>query len=145
MSFDIDAERQKVTHEIFTPPDLSLRLLDLFNDDYFRGNVLEPTCGNGNIVEMIILRKLSIRMTPEEAVSTTFAADLMQDNVQACQERVLAILGDAVTPKIQLIVHDNIVCADYFKWDHEKWSPRTVELPRTTEFDAGSDTSMVDF
>jgi len=75
------------TAEFFTPDYLSNKILDkvevyaplLLNDP--TKNTLEPCCGNGEILLEILKRKHALGMTKEEAIFSTYAFDLMVDNI----------------------------------------------------------------
>lgn len=53
------------------------------------GNVLEPACGNGNFLVEIARRKHAAGMTPDEAASTIFGIDILQDNVVEARSEAL--------------------------------------------------------
>ena len=74
----------------------------------WKGTVLEPACGTGNFLIEILKRKLLIGMTQEEAASTLFGIDIMQDNVDESIERLSEIAPDA-----RSIFEKNIVCGDF--------------------------------
>lgn len=56
-----------------TPNDIVLKMINFIEDDFYKTNVLEPTAGEGAIVIEILNKKLSIGMTPQEAINTTYA------------------------------------------------------------------------
>ena len=74
------------------------------------GNILEPACGNGNFLVEIARRKLAVGMTPDEAASTIFGIDILQDNVVEARARLLEVL-----PGTEEILKRNIVCGDFLK------------------------------
>ena len=61
----------------------------------------------------MLIRKIENGSTFEEALSTTYGVDLMQDNVDLCRERLLC--GQE---HLRHIVEKNIVCADALKYHY---------------------------
>jgi hypothetical protein len=55
----------------------------------------------------VLIRKLENGIDFEQALSTIYGVDLMQDNVELCRERLLCGRDD-----LKHIVEQNIVCAD---------------------------------
>ena len=94
-------------------------MCDLVPD--WRGNVLEPACGNGNFLVEIARRKLAAGMTREETASTIFGIDILMDNVVEARERLLKLL-----PGAEEILTRNIVCGDFLQ-------PETVWFLNDTE------------
>ena len=74
------------------------------------GNVLEPACGNGNFLVEIARRKHAAGMTPDEAASTIFGIDILQDNVVEARARLLEVL-----PGTEEILKRNIVYGGLFE------------------------------
>lgn len=63
---------QKKKGQYFTPDDIVDRMIE-FTDLDWKGNIYEPTAGDGNIVMKILDKKVSLGMTPQEAIDTTYA------------------------------------------------------------------------
>ena len=63
---------QKKKGQYFTPDDIVNRMIEFTDLNWF-GNIYEPTAGDGNIVMKIIDKKVSLGMTPQEAIDTTYA------------------------------------------------------------------------
>ena len=63
---------QKKKGQYFTPDDIVYKMLD-FTDLNWKGNIYEPTAGDGNIVMNIIYKKCFIGMPVQEAIDTTYA------------------------------------------------------------------------
>ena len=63
---------QKQKGQFFTPDDIVEKMINFTNLDWL-GNIYEPTAGNGNIVMKILDKKVSLGMTPQEAIDTTYA------------------------------------------------------------------------
>lgn len=81
--------KQKKTGQYFTPDDIVDRMIN-FTDLDWNGNIYEPTAGNGNIVMKVLDKKVSLGMTPQEAVDTTFANELDTAVYDALTARVKA-------------------------------------------------------
>lgn len=109
MSGQIKSKKRVRDHgEVFTAEREVKAMCDLVPE--WTGNVLEPACGNGNFLVEIARRKLAAGMTPEEAASTIFGIDILQDNVEEARARLLEIL-----PGMEAILERNIVCGDFLK------------------------------
>jgi hypothetical protein len=111
-----DRLRQKETHEIFTPTSLVQTILDgeeqnlpdMFKD--WTKTYMDNSCGDGQFLSEVVIRKMErSHCTLEQALSTTYGVELMEDNVQLCKER---LAGPNPTPEILDILDKNIVCAD---------------------------------
>lgn len=126
------------TQEFFTPRCLVDKMLDKLSEDAFMDfdkTMLEPSAGNGNFVIAFLERRFAYCGTVEDvvkAVSTVYAVELMQDNVDEmkcrmmnlCKEKIDTFGGDDnAISQIAKIINSNIVCADFFKWDFENWRP----------------------
>ena len=108
--------RVKATGEVFTPTNIVQDILDTFPCDVFSDpnkTFLDPTCGDGQFLGEIIIRKIENGSTFEQALSTVFGVDLMEDNVELCRERLLCGHED-----LRHIVEQNIVCADGLRYHY---------------------------
>lgn len=115
---NISRERQKQTSEHFTPENIIQEMLSLVDKTNWNNEnitFLDPCCGDGNILELILLKKLENGHNPTQALSTIYGIELMQDNVKHCKKRLLEIVGN--TPEHNKIVKTNIICADVLKYD----------------------------
>jgi type I restriction-modification system DNA methylase subunit len=113
---DRDKSRTRATGEVFTPTPLVQEILDKLPQELFTNpekTFLDPTCGDGQFLSEVIIRKMENGSTLEQALSTTYGVDLMQDNVDLCRERLLC--GHE---EFRSIVEKNIVCADGLKYDY---------------------------
>ncbi len=119
-------ERVKQLGEVFTPTELVLEMIEQLPDEMFEDGrtFLDPTCGNGQFLAAlaIIKRELGHR----KVLSSIYGADIMQDNVDECNERLIDICGHT---KANIdTVNRNIVCADGLKYDYSfNGSNRTEE------------------
>lgn len=117
-----DKLRIKQTAEVFTPTPLVQEMLDkleeqdrtLFSDP--TKTFLDNSCGDGQFLSEVIIRKMERSgCTLEQALSTTYGVDLMEDNVIECRKR---LAGPNPTPEILEIVTKNIVCHDALTYDY---------------------------
>ena len=109
-------ERVKQLGEVFTPTELVLEMIEQLPDEMFEDGrtFLDPTVGNGQFLAALAIIKRELGH--KEVLSTLYGADIMQDNVDECKERLLDICGH--TKKNIEIVDNNIVCADGLKYDY---------------------------
>lgn len=120
---DRDKLRVKSTGEVFTPTRTVKRLLSKMekkNKDIFKNKdktFLDKSCGDGQWLGEVLIRKLENSIDFETALSTIYGVDLMPDNVDLCRERLLCGRED-----LRHIVEQNIVCADglryHFRFDN---------------------------
>ncbi len=119
---DRDKHRVKQTAEIFTPTPLVQEMLDkleendptLFSDP--TKTFLDNSCGDGQFLSEVVIRKMEKSGCDlEQALSTTYGVDLMEDNVIECRRR---LSGPEPTDKILEIVNKNIVCHDALTYDY---------------------------
>ena len=110
------AQRIKKLGEVFTPTELVLEILDQLPDAVWQPGktYLDPTCGNGQFLATVLIIKLA--HGHPDALKTVYGVDIMQDNVDECRRRLIAIAGD--TPANWATVTRNIVCADGLTYDY---------------------------
>jgi len=108
--------RVKATGEVFTPTPLVQEMLDKLPLEQFTDTnktFLDPSCGDGQFLGEVLIRKIENGSTFEQALSTIYGVDLMQDNVELCRERLLCGRND-----LRYIVEKNIVCADGLEYNY---------------------------
>ena len=113
---DREQVRVKATGEVFTPTPLVQEILEQLPHDTFTDvnkTVLDPSCGDGQFLGEALIRKMENGSTFEQALSTIYGVDLMQDNVELCRERLLCGRED-----LRHIVEQNIVCADGLRYHY---------------------------
>jgi hypothetical protein len=117
-----DKLRIKETAEVFTPTPLVQEMLDKLeeSDSELFSNptktFLDPSCGDGQFLSEVVIRKMERSgCTLEQALSTTYGVELMEDNVKLCKER---LAGPNPTQEILDILDRNIVCADALKYHY---------------------------
>jgi len=109
-------QRIKATGEVFTPTTLVQEMLDQLPKDFFVDDsktVLDNSCGDGQFLGEILIRKIENGSTLEQALSTIYGVDLMPDNVAECQKRLLCGRED-----LRHIVEQNIICADALRYHY---------------------------
>ena len=85
-------KRARATSEFFTPDNLVNEMLDsveevdcpLFNNKTF----LDPSCGDGQFLVWVVIRKMEEGATLEQALSTTYGIEMMPDNVELAKSRL---------------------------------------------------------
>ena len=117
-----DKHRVKQTAEVFTPTLLVQEMLDKLEEQdptlFSNPNrtFLDNSCGDGQFLSEVVVRKIGKSdCTLEQALSTTYGVDLMEDNVNECRRR---LAGPNPTPEILEIVNKNIVCHDALTYDY---------------------------
>ncbi len=111
-----DNLRVKATGEVFTPTELVDEILDKHDLMIFKDplkKILDPSCGDGQFLGQVLIRKIENGIDFEQALSTIYGVDIMQDNVDLCRERLLC--GQE---HLRSIVEKNIVCADALRYHY---------------------------
>ena len=128
-----DKLRVKQTGEVFTPTSLVQEMLDKLEEqdsELFKNQTktfIEPSCGDGQFLSEVIIRKMERSgCTLEQALSTTYGVELMEDNVKLCKER---LAGPNPTQEILDILDKNIVCADALTYHYrfDGTDPKTTD------------------
>ena len=108
--------RVKSTGEVFTPTPTVQRILSNIPTEQFQDptkTFLDNSCGDGQFLGEVLIRKIENGSTFEEALSTIYGVDLMIDNVDLCRERLLC--GQE---QFRHIVEKNIQCRDALKFGY---------------------------
>jgi hypothetical protein len=117
-----DKLRIKETAEIFTPTQLVQDILDemekedstLFSDP--TKTFLDNSCGDGQFLSEVVIRKMERSgCSLEQALSTTYGVELMEDNINECRTR---LAGPDPTERIMEIINNNIVHHDALTYDY---------------------------
>jgi type I restriction-modification system DNA methylase subunit len=111
----IEREQTRInaTGEVFTPTPLVQEVLDNLDQSLFidpTKTFLDPSCGDGQFLSEVLIRKIENGINFETALSTIYGVELMQDNVELCHDRLLCGRED-----LRHIVEKNIICADALK------------------------------
>ncbi len=113
---DRDKSRTKTTAEVFTPTKLVQEILDNLPSELFKDTTktfIDNSCGDGQFLSEVLIRKLESGMSIETALSTIYGVDLMPDNVKLCQDLLLC-----QQENLRHIVERNIVCADALEYHY---------------------------
>ena len=113
---DRDKLRTSVTNEVFTPTSRAIKDLYKLPDQLFTDltkTFQDQSCGDGQFLGEVLIRKIENGSTFEQALSTIRGVDLMQDNVELCRERLLCGRED-----LRHIVERTIVNADALRYHY---------------------------
>ena len=116
-----DGLRVKATGEVFTPTFLVQQILDSMDQSLFSDptkTFCDPSCGDGQFLSEVLIRKVQNGIDFETALSTIYGVDLMPDNVKLCQDRLLCGRED-----LRNIVEKNIVCQDALDYEYNFGQP----------------------
>jgi len=121
--------RIKALGEVFTPPELVTKMLNKLPEDCWlpEKTFFEPACGDGNFCVEVLQNKLKAGASPQQALSTIYAIDIMQDNVDECRKRMTGIAVSAGCDKetADSIVQRNIICGNTLQLDFSgEWPPK---------------------
>jgi hypothetical protein len=109
--------RIKATGEVFTPTSRVQKILDGLDWPSFftepDKTVLDNSCGDGQFLGEVLIRKVENGIDFETALSTIYGVDIMEDNVDLCRERLLCGRED-----LRHIVERNILCHDALIYDY---------------------------
>ena len=111
-----DRHRVRATGEVFTPTPLVQEVLDQLDPQLFvdpTKTFLDPSCGDGQFLSEVLIRKVQAGIPFETALATIYGVDLMPDNVALCRDRLLC--GQE---QFRHIVECNIVCHDGLTYDY---------------------------
>ena len=126
---DRDRLRVKATSEVFTQTQDVQICLDEFEESVWldvNQKFIDPSSGDGQFLSEVVIRKIEKSgCTLEQALSTTYGVELMEDNVKLCKER---LAGPNPTQEILDILDKNIVCADALKYDYSFGEPMGIEV-----------------
>ncbi len=116
-------KRKKDTHEVFTPPELTERMLEKFSPDSWDEDktFLDPAAGNGNLLIEVFRWKIEKGHNPTKALSTIYGVELMPDNVAEMKLRLYKQAKEyGVDGKTaQAILQKNIICHDALTYHFE--------------------------
>lgn len=128
-----DQIRIKSTNEVFTPTAEVQRSLDKLPKEVFTDpskTYLDPSCGDGQFLGEVLIRKVENGIDFEQALSTIYGVDIMQDNVDLCRERLLC--GQE---HLRPIVEKNIVCADALRYHYRFDGSDPYKTAKDIQFD----------
>ena len=108
--------RVKATGEVFTPTNVVNLMLDKLDNKIFtqkEKTVIDNSCGDGQFLSEVLIRKCQNGIDFETALSTIYGVDIMEDNVRLCRDRLLC--GQE---HLRHIVERNIVWNDAITYDY---------------------------
>ena len=121
MAKQVKSKQRVADHgEVFTAEREVNAMLDLVKQETERidSRFLEPACGDGNFLPEILRRKLAVvkanyRRNPADyekyaviAVTSIYGIDILQDNVEACRERLFGIWNEEYTANCKKEAND---------------------------------------
>jgi hypothetical protein len=101
-----DTQRVKQNGEVFTPTALVQEIIEKLPLDQFKDptkTFLDPTCGDGQFLSEVMIKKMQNGSTYAQALGTTYGADLMEDN---CKEVIRRLYGEGTIRTIKAISVD---------------------------------------
>ena len=116
MNGQVKSKKRVTDHgEVFTAEREVNAMLDLVKQETERidSRFLEPACGDGNFLAEILRRKLAVvkrkyRKSPMDyeknavlAATSIYGVDILQDNVDACRERMFNDMGQGIYGGLQ--------------------------------------------
>jgi type I restriction-modification system DNA methylase subunit len=114
-------EKREANGEVFTPTELVQQILDQFPISEFQDpskTWIDHSCGNGQLLSEILVRKLENGHDFEQALATIYGVEICEENVIQCRERLLCGQED-----LRHIVEKNIVCADALTYNYTFGEP----------------------
>lgn len=142
MAEQIKSKQRVADHgEVFTNEREVNAMLDLVKQETERidSRFLEPACGDGNFLAEILRRKLAVvkkdyfprrgscadyELNAVKAIMSIYGVDILQDNVDACRNRLFEIFdneytsvcksaaSDAARDVVKFVLSKNILCGN---------------------------------
>ena len=110
---------QKIKGQWFTPENVADEMVNMTPDTWWSKGILEPTCGNGNLVIRILDEKVKHGLTPEEALNTTWANEFDEKYAIECSERVREWAEDKGIHTQWTCMNEDAVTYDFSKIPYE--------------------------
>jgi type I restriction-modification system DNA methylase subunit len=110
-----DRARVEDYQEVFTPTPIVRDLLSRFDPMLFMDDTkvfCDPCCGDGQFLGEVLIKKVALGSSFEQALMTIYGVDILEDNVLACRNHLLC--GQE---QYRDIVERNIVHADALVYD----------------------------
>jgi len=140
--------------EVFTPDWMVEAMLDLVKDESVRieSRFLEPACGSGNFLKVIIARKLDVanaRYGKNDfekknyallSLMSSYGIEILADNVAECRENLLKIFADFLNidesdefyRAAKQVLELNIVHGNALTMQTETTPPESITFPEWT-------------
>ena len=120
----VDREKSRVrsTGEVFTPYDLVIKYIDYCESQdptafvFPENNFCDNSCGDGQFLGEILIRKMERGISFEEALGSLHGVDFQISNVALCRERLLCGSTDQ---KLIDIVEKNIQFKNALKYGYK--------------------------
>jgi hypothetical protein len=96
--------RVKSTGEVFTPTPLVQEILNQLSSEHFTDTTktfIDPSCGDGQFLSEVIIKKMENGSTYQQALDTTYGVDLMLDNCLECIRRLYGAEQDPIIKTIE--------------------------------------------
>lgn len=140
-----DKKTRQKKGAFFTPPELIRRMLDKLDDKNLIGKtVLDPTCGDGNILIYVLNEKVVQGESVNDAVKEIYGIELDEGYHRQCKERIYreAVklaeeLGEDLDDNLEEIIAHHIYNGDALdeeSYAFEKRLPGYVEPEKKFEF-----------
>ena len=134
-TYDNDKAKRKELGQVWTPFELIERMMDKLDRSTWSDcskTILEPTMGSGNIVIGMLYRRIvEYRQDPVSAISTIYGIEMDKATYDHCIDRIRTFMKQFCDETDMEFVEDtlkyNFVNSDFFKWNLEKWRPKTDE------------------
>lgn len=110
---------KKILGQWFTPENVADEMVNMTPDTWWTKGILEPTCGNGNLVIRILDEKVKHGLTPEEALNTTWANEFDEKYAIECSERVRAWAEDKGIHTQWTCMNEDAVTYDFSQIPYE--------------------------
>lgn len=121
-------ERVKTFGEVYTPKKLVKKVLNNIEDEFWnKGKIFfEPSCGNGNFLIEILIKKVKISNDILLSLSEIYGVDILYDNVLEARKRMLKTCFDLGLNKSDdltkavVILKENIFVGDFLSIEKQK-------------------------
>ena len=120
----------KSTCEFFTPYEIVKKMADKVPEECWSDptkTFCDPCFGSGQFILYIMWNRSRRGIDGGAGLRICDGVEVMQDNVIETHSRVLGLLDalniDYDKDVAMDIMHENLVCSDFFKWDFENWKP----------------------
>lgn len=111
-------DRVKETQEVFTPINACLDLVEYtmqFTDNMLTGTVFDNTCGDGEWLGAVLIKRLEAGIKLETALLSLRGSDLQEDNIEMAKKRLACGRTD-----LGHILDKNLCVADALRFNY-KW------------------------
>lgn len=87
-------ENIRTAGEVFTPDNIVMKMIDLIPDGMWKNpavGYLEPTCGNGQFLVRMLVRRLKAGVHLNDALNTLIGMDISEKNILDSHKRIYGI------------------------------------------------------